>query len=277
MESDPAFQTGRVIGLALFTLPALWFLVKAIRADARSARWANGSLFLGLLLFAQVEMLVEDVGRTGAVVSAGARALCGAGAIALAIAAFAARRRDGAVGFVRPTIALLFGALHLLISPSMLLFASMFPDDTGDPWTYRSATHAFEVTLPSSDWKEVPTTDAAVKFQRGGLSLHATVFVTPGDRERFDATVARSLAGATDRRDGADAIGRPAAYGSRVSPGADGTGEYFVAMRFIYDESRGVILWLILEGKLRMTSQSGGQRERAYYERCADSICDSLR
>src|SRR5439155_4244685 len=73
--------------------------------------------------------------------------------IAVAIWAFRARRRDRQGSALYPVLGLVCGAVNLLCGIGIVAMGSRLVVPTGgEPWTWRSEEHGFEVTVPSERW-----------------------------------------------------------------------------------------------------------------------------
>lgn len=156
---NPVMQ---VLVAIAFAIPPLIFLGRGLMVGPRSRRFANFALFFGLLTFVMPEITVgfgAEKRPTLFVISGVVRAAFGLIGLALAVTALLTRR-DGGTGVARPLIGLGFNLLHVAFAVGLVVVGTAVqPPPTGPggtEWVYQPPHSDYRLTLPSSDWKEVP-------------------------------------------------------------------------------------------------------------------------
>lgn len=129
--------------------------VRAVNAETRSKKLGAAATACGVAGFipALLGPSFRDPGQSQIIATCGVLTLlCALTAIVLSVWAFRARR-DGAAASRYPIVGLLCGVANLLCGSGLLVSGSgvLAPTD-GTPWTWQSADHGFEVTVPSERW-----------------------------------------------------------------------------------------------------------------------------
>jgi hypothetical protein len=162
-------------------------------------------------------------------------------------------RRDSSVRWWTPTLAVLLCAGQIVIARSMIRSATVVWST--NPWTYRSPSDAFRLTLPS-EWVAVPSDEN--RFHRPFPPMHVRIgkiesTPTEGDYEatvaRFEAALTRDelLNGATQSSDGVNASGNR--YHYTIARGTSDDGQpVFVAKSLTWLKRNGTSVPITFEG-----------------------------
>jgi len=183
---DSGVRLGQYVWLALLVFLILYFLYRTSHSESRSLRFANLALccgFAGWLL------------STGGAVLWILGAVSGLSGVVLAVLALKARR-DGGAGLVRVILALVLSAFAVLGSVSYYLIPAFIEgnwvrleEPDASAWIYRSKEHGFQMSLPSSRWRAISTSDGKPGFRHPS---RAQIF--------FDAVAGRSAEEHEERR-----------------------------------------------------------------------------
>jgi hypothetical protein len=185
-DHDAAFQMGQMFGRGLFLLPLLYFLYRASRATTLSLQLANLALSCGL-----AGLLLSGLGASLGILGG----LGGLAGVILAIVALSARRRDEGTGVVRPILGLVLSALATASSAATFLLPIFMDYQRGaaleepgaSAWTYRSRVHDFQLSLPSSRWREEPSEDGQIHFRHPARAQLLLEAVAAKDEAAFEA------------------------------------------------------------------------------------------
>jgi hypothetical protein len=260
--------------------------VRAANADTRSRRLAAAATACGVAGFIPVLLAAtfKDPDQSAAVAGCGVVTLLFAvTAVLLAVCAFRARRRDQGVNGLVPLAGLACGAVNLFCGTGALIMGvGVLTPAGGTPWTWRSAEHGFEVTVPTEDWVIKPSPNVLVKFTCSRPPLVATVIkAVPAET---DAEYEAALAEWTRIRNGSptdhpEERAAPNRYGNpyRVYTGDAPHGDrpYFFGMSVTHVRGKAVLL--MLEGPYRMTSEVGHAQEARAFRAQADEFLGSVR
>jgi len=189
-------------------------------------------------------------------------------AILLAIRAILARRVDRGVELSYPIAGIACGAANLLCGSGILATGAgwLTPTD-GQPWTWRSEKHNFEVTIPSERWSKQSNPHVIAEFRCSRPTLIAVVAqalpaATDAEYETalaFGRKVRDKSPGAIQmvEKSGRNEYGHP--YWTAAGDASAKDGDYFFGVSITRVGDKAILM--MFEGPYRMRSQAGHERE----------------
>lgn len=285
-EEDISKQAAEWAVTLLFTLPAAYFLSKAIhRPPTRSYRFACLSLFAGLMIIAGFEgPLGFRDGTGGRLFLAGLfRAILATAGIVFALRALRLRRTDQGTGAARPAIGAALCVFHLIYGISLLAFPSLVRSGVdGTPWTYQSPADGYSITLPGKQWTEARMKDASSAFRCRVLQAQVGVFAQTAARERYLSLVndfkANSLPKLTGALadEGKNAAGHEYAIfqGGEKRPGSDK--DFQLTICFIWKAGTNQVISVIAEASPTNASDTGLKLSIKAFQEATSRICLSV-
>ena len=280
---------GGLIPLAVTGLACVICAILAFGAEPRSRRLAGLALTCGLAFLPALSVLIFARGPGSKVVffAVGAGVVAaGVVAVVLSVWSMTARKADGGTATTKPLVAIALGGLSVLLG----IGAAMMPIVTavggpgdGTPWAHRVDPPGFEITLPSSAWrnandpreivrlgcphpamvvgvKEVRPTATAAEFER-----------VVNELKRFRANSA--VAPIEEKRER-----NPQGHDHWVFLGEENgaSGRILVAISVTWwNKTHAVIMFF--EGQHRMKSQAGQGQESETFRAAARSVLSSVK
>ena len=261
-------------------------VVRAIRAGTRPVRLASAAAACGLaaLVPALSGPAFKDPDQSSALVACGlATILLAAAAVVLGVWALRARRRDPGPGGWPAVAGLVLGAANLFCGAGLLVTGSgvLVPAD-GTPWTWRSAEHDFEVTIPTERWvvKSNPNVVADFSCPRPPIRAAITPLLPAGTEAEYEAALATGRrirddtpTTNTDERTGPNRHGHPhwLYMGDAMTDGKP----YFFGVSVT--RVRGRAMLLMFEGPYRLLSEAGRAQEARVLRAHADLFLGSVK
>lgn len=279
-------MTGSESGLALgivvlfFAALAAYFYWLAHRATVRAARLANLSLCAAMLGFVGFQLL--NTSRAVVVTSL----LFGVTGVVFASRSSRARRTDGAGPRVRPIVGGVLAVLHLCVVLAQIRFA-MFTS-TSNPWKRESPDGRYHVSLPSDCWREVPVSGPrpVAKFVCSSPMMAADVLsVRTADSEEYLIQLAGKARDRMARMPGRKVTPysgtNPSGTHYRYQTMIDNAAEapemgVYIAHCFAWKPSNGVLVEILFEAPLRMSSMAGQEAEAQAIVTAVERICKGV-
>lgn len=273
--------------MAPFVAGAVVLGTRAANADTRSGKLGTAAAACGVAGFAPALLgdMFRDPRHMGALAGCGVITLLFAvAAVLLAVRAFRVRRREpGGVNGLYPAAGLLLGAANLLCGVGVLAMGSgLLVPAGGTPWTWRSAEHGFEVTVPSDRWatKRNPAVLAEFSSSRP-LIIASVVKAVPAETEaEYEAAVGEwkrfrddTPTAHPDERTGPNRHGHP--HRLYMGEARSAGGWYFFGVSLT--RVRGKAVLAVFEGHYQMTSEAGRAQEAQALRTQADEFLGSVK
>lgn len=204
-------------------------------------------------------------------------------AVVLAIRTFSLRRKEQNAGVKLPITAILAGVANLFCGAGIVATGSgmLVPNQQGNEWTWKSGVHGFEVTLPTSEWKEAPNQKAVAFFtcsRPHSMGIVGEVRPAQTDAEHESAlAVGRKIGSNTlaDRieRTGVNRHGNP--YWILMGEERNGKEPYYTGVSVTRVAEKAVVM--MYEGQYRLASQAGRSQEAAAFRNQAEMFLSSVK
>lgn len=280
-----AERAGSIAAVSIAALVSLFFLVKALRDEGRGRRLADLSIFAGLLVFVQIELVTgwsASRHRAGLTAVGAFRIAFALGGLCCAILALS-HRKPAEVGLVRPVIGILLTAFHGLVGLALFLIPAVHSAPAPEEaWTYRSEKEDLSVTLPSREWVQGRMKDTVAAFRNRSRAVNAGILLIGGGRAEFHRQVSefksRELPALKDATvtEATTASGHSYFLAETSEKRPEG-GEILITTGYFFREAKDQTVLFIVEAIPQMSSTLGQAAERDWFRSAARSICLSLK
>lgn len=276
-------RTGVLIALAIFAIPALVCLVKALRAKTPSRRFAFLGALCGFLLLVQVEFFLGiKAPSIGAMLIGSLRALLAVAGLVYGIRALIQRTRDRGIGFFIPILAFVACICHGLFAYSLFLAPQASESVAkGQPWVYKSEEDQVEFTLPSEYWVKARVPGAPTGFRCLTLPVQVGLQLDKESHSDFDKRAKIFQANELPNlRAGMSESGKtPAGHDYFMAGGYDKqpTKELLIHIVHLYRRDRHQTVSLLSEATLTTTSDEKRAEQETAIREALRSIAQTLR
>jgi hypothetical protein len=277
-------------GQVCISLPVVavvvWLVIRARNAESRPERLGYIAAACGVSGFVSALMgpaFWRTEHATILTIAGVLTLLLAVGAVVAAIMTFRARRQNRQGAPLYPVIGLVCGAANLFCGAGVLgMGTGILVPTGGTPWTWRSAEHGFEVTVPSERWTLQPNPNVPAYFgcpRPHMMAIVAEVRPARTDAE-FDAAIARGReiqnthpTSRPETRSGPNRHGHPHWLFIGEASADKGPVVFGVSVTWVGDKT----VLMMFEGQYRMLSQTGQAQEAEAFRMAAREFLGSVK
>jgi len=161
-------EFGAIFSCVLVGLLVAWLIVRARFAESRSGRLGLVALAVGIVAYIPclLATMFADPSYSSVLAIGGTITLfLAATGVGISIWAWRVRRRDKAGALALPVFAFICGMANLCCGLGAIATGSgRLASAQGTPWTWKSESDGFEITLPTEHWKLTPQPNVVAYF-----------------------------------------------------------------------------------------------------------------